>query len=117
MLDDCLASKGSWMKDPNITELFYNARHYGLTLIITMQFPLGIPPELRCNFDYIFLAREDYHSNLKRLRDHYCGMFPSLDIFKQTFAQLTDDYGLMVVKNNGSVSQITDKIFYFKSKL
>ena len=46
IMDDCMASKGTWLKDPNILELFFNGRHHHLSFILTMQFSLGIPPEL-----------------------------------------------------------------------
>jgi hypothetical protein len=82
LMDDCLSKKGSWMKDQPIMELLFNGRHYRLMYLLTMQFPLGITPELRCNFDYIFLLAEDFYSNLKRLYDHYAGMFPTFDAFR-----------------------------------
>ena len=115
LMDDCLASKGTWMNDQPILEVFYNGRHYQLLFILTMQFPLGIRPELRCNFDYIFLLAEDFHSNKKRLYDHYAGMFPSFEIFRQIFDQLTDDFGAMVIVNRGARKDILDKVFYYKA--
>ena len=36
-------------------------------LIITMQYPLGIPPTLRTNIDYVFILREPYILNRKRI--------------------------------------------------
>ncbi len=80
-----------------------------------MQFPLGITPELRCNFDYIFLLAEDFQSNQKRLYDHYAGMFPSFYSFRQVFIDLTDDYGCMVIINRGSRKNFLDKVFWYKS--
>jgi hypothetical protein len=115
VMDDCLASKGTWMNDAPILEVFYNGRHFQILFILTMQFPLGIRPELRGNFDYIFLLADDFYSNQKRLYDHYAGMFPSFDIFRQVFIQLTDDYGCMVIANRGSKKNIQDKIFHFKA--
>lgn len=115
VMDDCLASKGSWSTDPSLLEIFFNGRHYQLMYILTMQFPLGIRPELRCNFDYIFLFAEDFYSNQKRLYDHYAGMFPSFDFFRQVFQQITDDYGSMVIVNRGSRRDILDKVFHFKA--
>jgi hypothetical protein len=115
LMDDCLASKGTWMNDQPILEVFYNGRHYQLLFVLTMQFPLGIRPELRCNFDYIFLLAEDFYSNQKRLYDHYAGMFPSFDLFRQVFLQVTDDFGSMVIVNRGSRKDILDKVFYYKA--
>ena len=55
IMDDCMSSKGTWLKDPNITELFFNGRHHHVSFILTMQYAVGIPPEMRSNFDFIFL--------------------------------------------------------------
>jgi len=38
-------------------------------LVITMQYPLGIPPNLRTNIDYVFILREPYISNRRRIYD------------------------------------------------
>ena len=67
LMDDCLSKKSSWMKDQPIMELLFNGRHYRLMYILTMQFPLGITPELRCNFDYIFLFYKLFCFNLYRI--------------------------------------------------
>jgi len=115
IMDDCLASKGSWMRDQPISELLFNGRHYFLMYVLTMQYPLGITPELRCNFDYIFLLAEDSFSNIKRMHEHYAGMFPTLDSFRQVFMQLTENFGCMVINNRGSRKSIFDKIYQYKA--
>lgn len=117
VMDDCLASKGSWVKDQPIQELLFNGRHYYIMYILTMQYPLGISPELRGNFDYIFLLADDTFSNIKRMHEHYAGMFPTLDAFRQVFNQLTQDYGCMVINNRGSRKTIFDKIFHYKAPI
>jgi hypothetical protein len=116
IMDDCMSSKGTWLKDPNILELFFNGRHHHLSFILTMQFSLGIPPELRSNFDYIFLLAEDITSNRKRLYDHYAGMFPTFDIFQQVFSAITENYGVFVINNRVHSNNITDKVFWYKAK-
>lgn len=116
IMDDCMSSKGTWLKDSNILELFFNGRHHHLSFILTMQFSLGIPPELRSNFDYIFLLAEDTISNRKRLYDHYAGMFPSFEIFQQVFSDVTQNYGVMVINNRVHSKNITDKVFWYKAK-
>jgi len=115
VMDDCLSKKGTWMKDQPITELLYNGRHYELMYILTMQYPLGITPELRGNFDYIFLLAEDFVSNLKRIYDHYAGMFPDFNSFRQTFVQLTADFGCMVISNRGARTSFLEKIFWYRA--
>jgi hypothetical protein len=116
IMDDCMSSKGSWIKDQNILELFFNGRHHKVSFILTMQFALGIPPEMRSNFDYIFLLAEDFTSNRKRLYDHYAGMFPSFESFQKVFSEITQDYGVMVIDNRVHSTDITQKVFWYKAK-
>lgn len=115
VMDDCLADKGSWARDPPIMDLLFNGRHRQITYILTMQYPLGIKPELRSNFDYVFLLAEDYISNMKKLYDHYAGMFPDFNSFREIFRQLTSDFGAMVIKNRGARANLFDKIAFYKA--
>ena len=62
ILDDCLYDK-SWVNNKDIRTLFMNGRHYKIMFIITMQYALGIPPNLRTNIDYVFLLRENIVAN------------------------------------------------------
>ena len=116
IMDDCMSSKGGWIKGDNILELFFNGRHHHLSFILTMQFSLGIPPELRSNFDYIFLLGEDFISNKKRLYEHYAGMFPSFEMFTQVFNNVTDNFGCMVIDNRTKSKKIEDKVFWYRAK-
>ena len=117
LMDDCLSSKGSWAKDRPILELLFNGRHYQIMYILTMQYPLGISPELRGNFDYIFLLGEDFVNNQKKLYDHYAGMFPDFKSFQQIFREITSDFGAMVIVNKGSKHNFLDKVFWYKAPL
>jgi hypothetical protein len=116
IMDDCMSSKGSWLKDPAITELFFNGRHYKISFILTMQYSVGIPPEMRSNFDYVCLLGEDIISNRKRLYEHYAGMFPTFDIFQKVFSEITDDYGVMIIDNRVHSRDISNRVFWYKSK-
>lgn len=117
VMDDCLADKGSWVKSPVMSTLLTNARMYHITYILTIQYPMGIRPELRGNFDYVYLLADDTVSNQRRIYDHYAGMFPNFDAFRQVFEQLTPDYGAMVINNRGVRENFLDKIFYYKAKI
>jgi hypothetical protein len=115
IMDDCLARKKSWAKDECIMEILMNGRHYRLTYILTMQTPLGITPDLRLNFDYVFLLKEDSTINKKKLWDNYASMFPSLTTFEQVFSKCTQDYRSMVIDNRKPSENIKEKVFWFKA--
>ena len=88
LLDDCIYDQ-SWVKDKNVRSLFMNGRHFKILFIITMQYALGIPPNLRTNVDFVFILRENFINNRKRLYDHYAGMFPTFEMFCQVMDQCT----------------------------
>ena len=46
-----------------------------------MQYPLGIPPALRTNVDYVFILRENIMSNRKRIYENYASMFATFEAF------------------------------------
>lgn len=116
IMDDCMSSKKLWLNDPSILTIFNEGRHYQLTFILAMQYSLGIQPELRSNFDFIFMLGDDMYSNRKRLYEHYAGIFPSRDVFEQVFCQMTDNWGCMVINNRIRSLDISKKVFWFRAK-
>jgi hypothetical protein len=114
ILDDCLYDS-SWTKDTNMRSLFMNGRHHKALLIITSQYSLGIPPNLRSNIDYVFILRENYISNRKRLYEHYAGMFPTFEIFCQVMDQCTENYECLVIDNTSQSNKIEDMVFWYKA--
>ena len=114
ILDDCLYDN-SWSRDKLMRLLFMNGRHWKIMLIITMQYPLGIPPTLRTNIDYVFILRENYVSNRKRLYEHYAGMFPSFEVFCQVMDQCTENFECLVINNNSKSNKLQDQIFWYKA--
>jgi hypothetical protein len=116
ILDDCMYDD-SWTRDLNIRYLFMNGRWLKVFFIITMQFPLGIQPALRTNVDYVFILREPYLNNRKRIFENYGSAFPNLEVFCQIMDQCTQNYECLVVNNNTSSNKMEDTIFWYKANL
>jgi hypothetical protein len=115
ILDDCLYDN-SWSKDKVMRLLFMNGRHWKIMLIITMQYPLGVPPNLRTNIDYVFILREPYLSNRKRIYENFAGMFPTFESFCQIMDQCTENYECLVINNNAKSNKLSDQIFWYKAE-
>jgi len=109
IFDECLHSKTDWMKNENITNLFFNAKHYNKIFIVSLQYPLSMLRELKINFDHVLLFADDFHSNQKRLYDQYCGMFSNFNLFKQVFTELTTNKGCMILDNANTSHNFLDK--------
>ena len=95
--------------------LFMNGRHWKMMLIITMQYPLGIPPNLRTNIDYVFILREPYISNRKKIYENYAGMFPTFESFCQVMDQCTENFECLVINNNAKSNKLSEQIFWYKA--
>ena len=115
IMDDCLYDN-TWSRDKMMRLLFMNGRHWKIMLVITMQYPLGIPPNLRTNIDYVFILREPYIANRKRIFDNYAGMFPNFEAFAQVMDQCTENYECLVVDNNSKSNKLEDQIFWYKAE-
>jgi hypothetical protein len=113
ILDDCLYDN-SWSREKVMRLLFMNGRHWKIMLIITMQYPLGVPPNLRTNIDYTFVLREPYITNRKRIYENYAGMFTTFESFCQVMDQCTENYECLVVANNAKSNKLSDQIFWYK---
>lgn len=116
ILDDCMYDD-SWTHDKNIRYLFMNGRWLKVFFIITMQFPLGIQPALRTNVDYVFILREPYMNNRRRLFENYGSAFPSFEFFCQIMDQCTQNYECIVINNNTQSNKIEDTIFWYKAEV
>ena len=115
ILDDCLYDN-TWTRDKMMRLLFMNGRHWKVFLIITMQYPLGVPPNLRTNIDYVFILREPYLTNRKRIWENYASMFPTLESFNSVMDQTTENYECLVINNNVKSNKLQDQIFWYKAE-
>jgi hypothetical protein len=115
ILDDCLYD-ATWTRDKVMRLLFMNGRHWKMMLIITMQYPLGIPPNLRTNIDYVFILREPYIANRKRIYENYAGMFPTFESFCQVMDQCTENFECLVINNNVKSNKLHDQIYWYRAE-
>ncbi len=114
ILDDCLYDK-TWTRDESIREIFMNGRHFDLMFMVTMQYPLGIPPELRTNVDYTFIFREPSISNRKRIYENYASCIPTFQLFNQIMDECTENYECVVIKTLATTNKLEDQVFWYKA--
>jgi hypothetical protein len=116
IMDDCLYDD-TWLHDKNIRYLFLNGRHLKVFFLITMQYPLGIPPMLRTNVDYAFILREPYIANRQRIFNNFGSAFPSFEFFCQVMDECTQNYECLVMNNNSQSNKLEDICFWYKADL
>jgi hypothetical protein len=114
IMDDCLYDN-SWVKEKAIRFIFTAGRHVRVIFILTSQYPLGIPPLLRTNIDYVFILKDPVVRNRKILHENYAGMVP-FEVFNKMMDDCTKDFGCLVINNMSPSNNITDQIFWYKAE-
>lgn len=91
--------------------------HLSTMVIFSMCFPIGIPPNIRTNIDYIFVFQDTFISNRQRIYEHYFGMIPSFEMFCQIMDEYTDyyDYKCLVIDNTVRSDNLVDRLFWYKA--
>ena len=74
LLDDCMYDK-KMIRDTNIRGIFMNGRHWRITFMLTMQYCMDLPPDLRANIDYVFILRENIIQNQEKLYKNFFWYF------------------------------------------
>jgi hypothetical protein len=115
IMDDCLYDD-KWTRDKIIRMLFMNGRHLKIMLIISMQYPLGIPPVLRTNIDFVFILREPTIKNRIKLYENYAGMFDTFELFNEFMKKCTEDYECLVIDNNVKSNKLEDQVYWYKAE-
>lgn len=114
ILDDCGYDKKIFKKE-NMRQIFMNGRHWKITCLITLQYMMDIPPELRANADYVFVLRNSIRKEQYKLWEHFFGIFPHFKEFQQVLEKMTNDYGCLVLDQTSKSTNITDQVFYYKA--
>lgn len=115
VLDDMLHDAQNWKKEKTIKNIFFNGRHYNFLFILTMQYPLGITPELRSNIDYVFIFNEPSIKNRKKIYDDYASAIPSFDAFNNILDACTQNHECLVIKTASNSTDLRDQVFWYKA--
>lgn len=107
ILDDLLYDNRLF-KNEAIKEIYLNGRHLSITLIVSAQYAIAIPPLYRSNTDIVVLLRDTARQNRKKLYDAFCGIFDNFEVFNKVFTDLTANYGCLVVNNCSKSNEIDD---------
>lgn len=116
VLDDCLYDK-KILREKCMRALFMNGRHWKVYMLITAQYLMDVPPDVRTNIDYVITLREPSLQNRKRLYDTFFGIFPTFDMFCQVMDKCTENYECLVLDNVTKSNKLDDIVFWYKAKV
>ena len=114
-LDD-IGYDSSIFKTKTMREVFYNGRHFNLSICIALQYCIDLPTSLRGNTDIVISLNEPVLTNRKRLYEQYFGMIDSWASFSNIMQACCNNYGAIISANNLSAStKLEDNIFWFRA--
>lgn len=117
ILDDCCYDK-KILRSKVIREIFMNGRHRHMTLMLSAQYVMDLPPDLRTQVDYVFVLRENVRQNRERLYKQFFGFFNNYADFAKTMDSCTENYECMVCDNKTSKgNSISESVCWYKASL
>jgi len=114
LCEDCLYDN-KLIKDKSIRGIFFNGRHWRILFLLTMQFCLSVPPDLRSNVDYVFVCRENIIQNREKIYKAFFGIFPTFQGFCECMNQCTENFECLVLDNTVQSNRIEDCVFWYKA--
>ena len=116
IFDDVLYEKSAF-KSKAIRELFFNGRHYHISVLLLTQYLLDIEPSLRSNVDFCVTFKDNILSNKLRLWKYMFGLLATMDDFVSVHDRCTQNYECLVLDNTGASSAISDSLFWYKADI
>lgn len=116
LLDDLMYDKRI-NKEKCMRLLYMNGRHWNVCLMVTLQYCMDMPPDLRSNTDYVFVLRENIVEVRKKIWKNFFGVFPTFDMFCQVLDKCTENYECLVLDNTSRSNKIEDCVFWYKADI
>ena len=116
VLDDCAYDKKMFSGDTPLREMFFNGRHWKLFSMITLQYIMDMPPDLRQNIDYVIVLKDNILKNLKKLHECFFGVIDEFGVFVEIMKQMTEDHGALVLDNTSNSNDLSSMLFWYKAK-
>ncbi len=114
ILDDCVPDN-QLFNDKNLIQMISFGKYIQTTVLLTLQYPMGVSPRIRSYFNWIFLGSEIMVSHQKKLYEYYGGMFPTFAMFQSVLKHCTRDFGYLVINNHYSNSdKLEDQVFWYR---
>ena len=114
VLDDVMYEK-SICRTPHFRNLFYNGRHFRITVFLLLQYLVDLPPDLRAQIDYVFTCREPILGNKVKLYKMFFGVFASFEDFVAVLERCTQNFEVLCLDNTLSTTSAQECVFWYKA--
>lgn len=116
VLDDCTADT-KFLKKTVVKDGYKNGRHKAKMHILSLQYCMDIPADIRGLIDGTFICRESNTKNRMKLFENFGSCVDNINDWNDLMDGLTDDYCCMYVNGKSTSNKIEDNIFYYKADI
>lgn len=116
LCEDIMYDKTAFIKDKNARGVMMNGRHWGVLLIITVQYMMDLSRDLRGSIDYLFVLAHNSIGDRERLHKNWFGVVPTFAAFDAIMRYFTQNNGCIVLDNTCLSDNISDCIYWYKAK-
>lgn len=99
VFDDCITFANNITKHTCFADLLFHAPSYKISMYISMQFPFGLPPEIRSTIDNVFIMEKISPPVLSKIYKQY-GQHHNDNLFNNIYENLKSDDSTMVLTNS-----------------
>ena len=110
VLDDC-GSDTKFMHSDVMKDLLSNGRHYGLYILILVQYLNQMHAVNRDQLDYIGVLHTTNSRNIDKLFNEYCNVCDKM-VFTAVLKALTSNRGLCWIDNTTSSDKVNECMYY-----
>lgn len=118
VIEDMAFGPSVW-RMPAMRELFFNAKSRKITVIVTSQFLMDIPPQFRNRFEHVFLFHPRSSNSISERNDLFaqlgCHFFMEREMFDAVVEECTKRYGSVVFCQDAPTAALTDRIFWYRA--
>lgn len=116
VLDDIVFQRGVLAHDV-FRRVFFQGRHFNISIILASQYLMFVPVEQRANIDYLVCMKENIPKNRVKLWESFFGCFDDKSAFFYVLDQLTQNYEVCILDNTGNESSPENQVKWYKAQL
>ena len=116
VLEDLTYDKSPLVKDKWLSFIFMNGRHYHITLFLSSQYALSLPPNYRSQVDYAYAFKVANMRDKYKLWENFFGCFKEYWVFEEVLLETTNDYKCLVLDQTGQDTSTEAQLRYWQAQ-
>lgn len=115
ILDD-IVSDTALRYDPDLRQLYYEGRHFGIFILICSQYVYGLPPGNRANTDFMITFTQHQRKQIQQLQEDYCTEYKNWQHLLVDMDRLLGDFECLVVNQRDPNLRGPERYYKDKAK-